>query len=132
MQVISCMRHYLSMVQTPKHREAITSMLLSTHRLAVEILRYTDHAHQPVPRANQLCRFCTRAIESPEHALLECNGSEELVKLITEFLTNLFAKLPNLQGQMAELTATEFLSTVIFQRATICLLAKYVYEVFEV
>ncbi|KAJ7721807.1 hypothetical protein B0H16DRAFT_1602001, partial [Mycena metata] len=45
---------YLTMVKTQEHREAITSVLLSTHRLALEVLRYVDHAHQPVPRAERL------------------------------------------------------------------------------
>jgi hypothetical protein len=57
-QVTSCMRHYLTMVKTQKHREAITSMLLSTHLLAVEVLGYVDHTHQPVPRSERLCRLC--------------------------------------------------------------------------
>jgi hypothetical protein len=39
------LRHYLSMVKTQKHREALTSLLLSTHLLAVEVLRYGDHLH---------------------------------------------------------------------------------------
>jgi N-acetyl-anhydromuramyl-L-alanine amidase AmpD len=41
-QITSCMRHYLTMVKTQKHREALTSVLLSTHLLAVEVLRYVD------------------------------------------------------------------------------------------
>jgi hypothetical protein len=31
------LRHYLSMVNTQKHREALTSLLLSAHLLAVEV-----------------------------------------------------------------------------------------------
>jgi hypothetical protein len=38
--VTSKMRHYLTLVKTQLHREALTSILLSTHRLAVEVLRY--------------------------------------------------------------------------------------------
>ena len=37
-QITSKMRHYLTMVKTQKQREALTSLLLSTHQLAVEIL----------------------------------------------------------------------------------------------
>jgi hypothetical protein len=57
-QIISTMRHYLTMVKTQTHREALISILLSTHQLAVEILRYVDHEHRQVPRENRLCRFC--------------------------------------------------------------------------
>jgi hypothetical protein len=37
-------RHYLSMVRTQSHRKSLTSILLSTHQLALEVLRYADHA----------------------------------------------------------------------------------------
>jgi hypothetical protein len=33
------LRHYLSMVKTQEHREAMTSIMLSTHQLALEKLR---------------------------------------------------------------------------------------------
>jgi hypothetical protein len=66
-RMILKMRHYLSMVKTQTHREALTSLLLSTH---VEILRYVDLAKQPVIRSDSLCRFCMVKVETPEHALI--------------------------------------------------------------
>jgi hypothetical protein len=48
------MRHYLMMVRTQTHCEALTSLSLSTHQLAVEILHYIDHDNQPVPRSETL------------------------------------------------------------------------------
>ena len=68
-QVTSAMRHYL-MVKTQKHRGAITSVLFATHLLAVEILRYVNHAYQLVPRSDRLCRFCRTEGETPERALI--------------------------------------------------------------
>ncbi|KAJ7900679.1 hypothetical protein B0H14DRAFT_2330865 [Mycena olivaceomarginata] len=62
------LRHYLSVVKTQEHREAMTSIMLSTHQLALEKLRHVDHALQPVPRHLRLCRFCKSKVESPEHA----------------------------------------------------------------
>ncbi|KAJ6462679.1 hypothetical protein C8R47DRAFT_1239855, partial [Mycena vitilis] len=91
--VTSCMRHYLSMVKT---QEALTSLLLSTHLLAVEVLRYVDHAHQPVDQADRLCRFCITEVETPEHALLTCAASAAVVELRALFLGKLFSELPNL------------------------------------
>ncbi|KAJ7640141.1 hypothetical protein B0H17DRAFT_900630, partial [Mycena rosella] len=83
-QVTSYMRHHLSMpaqyqtAQTPRTR-------LSTHTvsltLAVEVLRYVDHAYAPVPRSDRLCRFCKTDIEMPEHTLLTCQSSDPLVEL---------------------------------------------------
>jgi hypothetical protein len=49
------LRHYLFMVKTREHREALTSIMLLTYQLALEKLWYTDHALQPVPRHECLC-----------------------------------------------------------------------------
>ncbi|KAJ6625335.1 hypothetical protein B0H10DRAFT_2003072, partial [Mycena sp. CBHHK59/15] len=99
------------MVKTQKHREAITSMLLSTHLLAVEILRYVDHTYQHVSRSEWLCRFCRKDVETPEHALITCESLDTLVELRAVFLAELFTTLPDLQRWMAELSNTEFLKT---------------------
>jgi ribonuclease HI len=131
-QVTSIMRHYLSMVKTQKHREALTSLLLSTHLLAVEVLRYVDHAYAPVPREDRLCRLCRKDVETPEHALISCDSSDELNQLRSVFLAKLFHDVPNLQRRMVELNETEFLKAVLFHRPTIALLAKYTYEVLEI
>ncbi|KAJ6575834.1 hypothetical protein B0H10DRAFT_2103805 [Mycena sp. CBHHK59/15] len=98
------------------HREAITSMLLSTHLLAVEILRYVDHAYQHVPRSERLCRFCRKEVETPEHALITCESSDTLVKLRAVFLAELWTTLPDLQRRMAELSNTEFLKAITLPR----------------
>ncbi|KAJ7161637.1 hypothetical protein C8R46DRAFT_1283929 [Mycena filopes] len=131
-QITSCMRHYLTMVKTQKHREAITSVLLSTHLLALEVLRYVDHAYQPVPRAERLCRFCRSEVESPEHALLTCESSTAVVLLRATFLAKLFTDLPGLRYQMAVLSNTEFLKAIISPRSTIPLVAKFAFDVLEV
>jgi hypothetical protein len=131
-QVTSCMRHYLTLVKTQKHREALTSLLLSTHLLAVEVLRYVDHAYQPVPRSERLCRFCKIQVETPEHALITCESSGTLIELRGIFLGKLFTDLPNLRHRMAELSETEFLKAIIYPRSTIALVAKYAFDVLEV
>jgi hypothetical protein len=88
-QITSCKRHYLTMVKTQKHREALTSVLLSAHLLAVEVSRYVDHRYQPVPRSDRLCRFCKAEVETPEHTLIRCNSLESLVNLRGETLLRL-------------------------------------------
>ncbi|KAK7049159.1 hypothetical protein R3P38DRAFT_2505262, partial [Favolaschia claudopus] len=106
-------------------------LLLSTHRLAVEILRYVDHAHQPVPRSERLCRFCKTEVETPEHALISCTSSDTLLQLRAIFLGKLFRDAPYLQNLMVQLSNTEFLKAVIFCRPTIGLVAKFAYDVLE-
>ncbi|KAJ7274405.1 hypothetical protein B0H12DRAFT_396933 [Mycena haematopus] len=98
---------------------------------AVEVLRYVDHAHQPVPRSERLCRLCRQEIESPEHALITCESSDKLVNMRAVFLGKLFTDLPQLRSQMAELSNTEFLKAIIYPRSTIALVAKFAYEVLE-
>lgn len=119
------------MVTMQSHREALTSITLSTHRLALEKLRHTDHAHRPVPRNERLCRFCD-VVESPEHALLECIASPEVVALRSGFLPKLLSTVPKLQTKMAQLSSVDFLKAIIFERSTILLVGKFVHEVFEV
>lgn len=60
-------REYLS-IPCPAHRKALTRLLLSDHRLALEELRRRGRP----PRHNRLCRFCPIQVEDPPHALFHC------------------------------------------------------------
>jgi hypothetical protein len=127
------LQHYLSMVKTQKHREAITSLLLSTHLLAVEILRYGDHLHKREDdRSRRVCRFCKSEVETPEHALLACEASVEVKSLRTAFLERLFSDAPILRSRMAQLNLIEFFKAMLYERSTIALVAKFAFEVLEV
>jgi hypothetical protein len=103
------LRHYLYMVKTQSHREALTSIMLSTHSLALEKLRHVNHAYTSVPRHERLCRFCTAEVESPEHALLECKESPSILDLRTAFLEKLFSTVPKMQQKMVQLSSVEYL-----------------------
>ncbi|KAJ7742564.1 hypothetical protein B0H16DRAFT_1860835, partial [Mycena metata] len=129
--VASKMRHYLTMVKTQTHREALTSLLLSTHHLALEVLRYANHAHQPVARSDRLCRFCKVEVETPEHALVTCTSSSDLTELRSAFLAKLFHDAPHLANLMAQLSNTEFLKSMVYSRPTIALVAKFAFNVLE-
>jgi hypothetical protein len=110
------LRYYLSMVKTQKHREALTSLPISTHLLAVEILRYGDHEHpRQDDHSKRVCRFCKSEIETPEHALLGCDASSEVVHLRSNFLVQLFATTPTLRRLMEEsnLTPIEFFKSMV-------------------
>jgi hypothetical protein len=114
MQTTSKMCHYLSMVKTQTHCEALTSLMLSTHQLAVEVLCYVDHAYQPVPRSERLCRLCREETETPDHVLISCKSSDALIELRTSFLIHLFSNTPLLQSHMAIFSDTEFLKAMIY------------------
>ncbi|KAJ7735502.1 hypothetical protein B0H16DRAFT_1327093, partial [Mycena metata] len=87
--------------------------------------------HQPVPRHECVCRFCTAEVESPEHALLECRASPAVLELRAKFLDKLFRTVPKLQDKMAQLTSVEFLKAIIYERSTILLVGKYVHDVLQ-
>ena len=59
-----------------------------------------DHAYQPVPRADRLCRLCKDEIETPEHALISCKSLDTLVELQALFLVELFENSPDLRTFM--------------------------------
>jgi hypothetical protein len=86
------------------------------------------HDNLYVPR---FCRFCKTQVESPEHALLECQVSPDIFMLRNVFLNKLFHTVPSLQQKMAELSSIEFLKAMIYERATIVLVANYVHDVLE-
>ena len=87
MNVIRKMRHYLEIPIIPAHRRAITSIMFSSHGLAVERLRWKERYRGPVPREWHLCRFCLTQVEDEVHALMDCQGdrSHQLV-LIREVM----------------------------------------------
>ena len=120
------------MVRNQKHREALTSIMISTHLLAVEKLCYVDHAHGPVPRSARVCRFCKLSVETPEHALLECKSSATILELRRILLEKLLSTAPNLRQKMVDLDNVAFLKAMIFQHSTILLVAKYTHDVLEV
>ncbi|KAJ7620092.1 hypothetical protein FB45DRAFT_754785, partial [Roridomyces roridus] len=132
MQITLHMRHYLSMITVPEHREAVTSILLSTHQLALEKLRYADHADPSLPRDQRLCRFCRAVVESPEHALFECQASTEVVQFRAVFMDNFLRTMPKWRDQWANCTSVQLLKALIYERVTIKLFGKYVYEVLRI
>ncbi|KAF6743848.1 hypothetical protein DFP72DRAFT_747631, partial [Ephemerocybe angulata] len=73
-QQVRKLRQYLR-VYNPGHRKALARMLLSDHRLASRVRRYTGG------EAEQQCRFCKGAVESVVHVWLECEGREDLVEM---------------------------------------------------
>ncbi|KAJ7474627.1 hypothetical protein B0H11DRAFT_1728322, partial [Mycena galericulata] len=106
-------------------------IMLSTHLLALERLRDVNHEHQSVPQDERLCCLCLGAVESPEHALVECRASPAILDNV--FLDRLFRAVPKMQTKLAEISSVEFLKAMIYERSTIqvVLVAKFVHDVLE-
>jgi hypothetical protein len=54
-----------------------------------------------------------------------------VLDLRASFLEKLFRTVPKLQNKMVQLTTVEFLNTIIYERSTIVLVGKYVYDVLQ-
>ncbi|EJD46731.1 hypothetical protein AURDEDRAFT_63078 [Auricularia subglabra TFB-10046 SS5] len=79
-------------------RHALTRVLVSDHRLSVEILRRTSAERRYyIPRSARLCRFCMNAVEDPLHALFACYGSLELLQCRQEFWEQCDATLQDMR-----------------------------------
>jgi hypothetical protein len=86
------LRLYLR-VPVPAHRKGLTCILLSSHSLGIQVLRYQERLRPAVPRHARLCRLCPLEVESEGHVLLGCNETG-LVELRHAFLTDIFSTLP--------------------------------------
>lgn len=75
-------------VPNARPRKALFRLLTSSHKLAVELLRYSGRDHRArLPRACRVCRFCIPQVEDEEHALFHCTYAP-LKKLRSSFLAD--------------------------------------------
>ena len=69
--------HYLNVVTVKSHRQALSRLLLSSHRLRIETGRW----ERPViPHLQRLCPYCPNKIEDEFHLIAECNMYDDLRK----------------------------------------------------
>jgi hypothetical protein len=124
------LRAYLT-VRTNKHRVALTRLLLSDHDLAEEQLRRDIRGRPSVPADQRLCRFCESAIESPLHALFECEGSDDLVSSRHAFTSVMMAEVPGIDRWHAG-NPLGLLHELLTRKALLPRFAKFAYEVTEI
>jgi hypothetical protein len=129
-KVIMSFRHHLE-VPIPKHRLALTRLVLADHPLAVEQLRRASRYHPPVPRDDRLCRFCKQHVETPEHGLLLCHASPALCDLWHNFCIalqphGLHVPVPTLGN------AVPMLKDMLYNRSSVNLFAKFVYDMLAI
>jgi hypothetical protein len=61
----------------------------------------------------------------------KCQSSVAVLNLRTVFLEKPFCTVPKLQDKMVQLTSVEFLKAMIYERTTLVLVGKFVYEVLQ-
>ncbi|CAK5267463.1 unnamed protein product [Mycena citricolor] len=123
-------RHYLS-VTNPDHRKTLTRLLLSSHSLAIERLRWTDARRPRIDPSERKCRLCRNAPETPEHVLLICDGDVSLIQLRNTLMTKFKLDVPAMPP-LESMPEIEFLRRMLFHRETIGLVAKFAYEVMAI
>ncbi|PBK80276.1 hypothetical protein ARMGADRAFT_949801 [Armillaria gallica] len=138
------MRTYLD-VTTAKHRDALVSIVLSTHKLAVERLRWTTPSTE---RGDRLCRMCMADVETPEHVLFRCTGNDnndidlgddeekarvmtKMLKLRKSFWSDIACVAPQMAPPSAPQDDTALLKFLLAHRPSIEVTAKYCYRVLK-
>ncbi len=113
---------------------ALTRLILSDHCFAVEQLHRHEKYFLPcIPREDRLCRFCLKGIETLEHALLLCTGSNNVVESRTKSFLILIPLFPTLP--LSHITAGNarwVLKKLIFTSPTIHLVAKFIWEILQI
>ncbi|KAJ7464409.1 hypothetical protein FB451DRAFT_1489651, partial [Mycena latifolia] len=131
-KIIVILRHYLTLVVNAAHRKSLTRLIVSQHLLAVERMRSKIRYHrEDIPREHRLCRFGCGTVETAEHALFFCDGTEALVERRNQFVASASTKEPRLQEMTAD-RARAVLRDMIFRCDTVCRIAKYVDRVFAI
>lgn len=129
-----CLRHYLTLVVIPVHRQAITRLILSDHPLACEQLRRQTRHHPAIPYHRRLCRFCALSVETPEHLLIQCVASPSLVQIRRSLygdLAILGIPCPPPHATLLGRDALACLKGLIFNRISIRRVSRAVAELFE-
>lgn len=126
-----CLRHYLQ-VPTLAHRRSLTRILLGCHLLAVERLAWAERYRRVVPHEERLCRFCRRAVEVPEHGMLRCVASAELVNARIRYLSSIYEARPGIPKASAYRDAAEYLRLLVSDRQTIALTSAFAHEVLKI
>ena len=103
--------NYLTIVKNKDHRQSMTRMRTSAHRLMIEKGR-----HLKIPREDRLCPKCSmNVVEDEQHVLIECPAYNErrqtALDKISEMCPN-FTRL-NSHDQMTFLLSAEGESSII-------------------
>lgn len=131
------LRHYLRHITIPSHRIAFTRLLLSSHGLAVERLRWTTRARPAsVPREDRLCRFCNRLgireVEDETHATLGCTSDPRLVELRSEMWEDADIRSSGIRAATVGLAGNEVLRELMRRPEVVKRMGKYIFQVLNV
>ncbi|TEB32472.1 hypothetical protein FA13DRAFT_1813390 [Coprinellus micaceus] len=122
------LRHYLK-VANPAHRVALSQVLLSGHKYAIEAgRRGKDH----IAREDRTCRICGSAVESPEHVWLECNAAAELQRLREDMARDVASLCTPAECEWVrepDGDIVEMMKRLVALRSSISRVAQYAFDV---
>ena len=78
---------YLSLVQYRPHRQALTRILISAHKLKIETSRYSQH--KKLHTNNRICDFCEQSlnlIDDEMHFIFDCTHNQQERTLTFNFM----------------------------------------------
>ncbi|KAF6752865.1 hypothetical protein DFP72DRAFT_814897, partial [Ephemerocybe angulata] len=124
-RVPMALRQYLR-VANPGPRRALTRVLLSEHKYATRMLRWTH------PGARCLCRFCGTESETVEHLWLWCRGSDSLSVARRRFMVNIWksasvAERADLESKNDD--APTQLKALLSGRKWVAIAAEFAYDI---
>ncbi|PBK81350.1 hypothetical protein ARMGADRAFT_1144449, partial [Armillaria gallica] len=125
--------HCLS-VRVAKHRVALIHLILSDHCLTIKQLRHHKKYFLPcIPKEDRLCHFCLKGIETPEHTLLLCTSSNDVIESWTKSFLILIPLFPTLPlSHITPGNARWVLKKLILTSPTIYLVAKFIWEILQI
>ena len=110
---------YLSDLTNVKHRQALTKLRLSSHRLQIEVGRHTNGDNE-IPREDRICPLCRNGVEDEVHFLLTCPIYKDLRK--------------HIHGQLMDAPGLSDLDQTVhlLLQYNIKMVAKFIYEAFTI
>ena len=119
---LACFENYLSTISILKHRQAVTRLRLSAHKLPVESGRYKN-----IPYDSRLCIFCNLKEIGDEFHYLSICTNQLFVKVRSVFLNDLF----NLNSAFRSFSRQDIFMYTLSMKdsSTVNLMAKYCHSI---
>ncbi|KAE9396730.1 hypothetical protein BT96DRAFT_1039114 [Gymnopus androsaceus JB14] len=115
----------------PWHCKALTHLITGDHSLAVVRLTWIDNHRLQVPYEHRLCCFCTKEVETPEHALLQC-PHQPLVESRNVFWGTFKALHPHGLIYTTAMDQLAYVAYLASCHASYAALAKWVFEILKI
>ncbi|KAE9383613.1 hypothetical protein BT96DRAFT_968600 [Gymnopus androsaceus JB14] len=122
-----CAWSYISDIANVKHQKAFTKLITGDHPLAVVRLTWPDNHQTKIPHHDRLCCFCKTAVETPEHAMLQCMDNTLQIRR-DEFFREFYALHTNAIRFTPEMDCIYYLAYLASTKVSFSILAKWIFD----